>query len=309
MSEFTVETDAVHLPAGAYAKTRRRNVRWRGADVVAFTQGPFRPYLYPVYTPAGFAVTTESPPDHPHHNSVWVGADHVHCRVPVAGGRTQEYTYNFYVGEVFQGRAPGRIQEVGWDAVERGPGLLRVSQRNEWRGPGEWGAPEGRVVAVETRVVELRPGAAYHLIDIRSRLEPNEWDIALGPTRHAYFNVRVAESMRATHGGTVSDSEGRTGGDKITGTGARWVDFSGPVGGGRVAGVAMLPGAETDQWSWHVFDWGTVTLDPLFPEGRLIRCGEAITLGCRFVVYDGDARSIDLEALYRTFREATAAGS
>jgi hypothetical protein len=30
MSDFTVEVDAVQLAAGAYAKTRRRNVRWRG---------------------------------------------------------------------------------------------------------------------------------------------------------------------------------------------------------------------------------------------------------------------------------------
>ena len=109
MSEFSFESDTIHLPTGAWARAHRRSLRWRGRDVLALTQGTMRPYIFPLYTPAGFAVTTESPADHPHHNSVWIASDHVHCLVPSAGG-IEEYTYNLYVDEVFQGRAPGRIR-------------------------------------------------------------------------------------------------------------------------------------------------------------------------------------------------------
>ena len=64
------------LPKGAWAQSHRLNVRWRGKDLTALSQGAFRAYLFPVYTPAGFAVTSESPLDHPHHNSLWIGVDH-----------------------------------------------------------------------------------------------------------------------------------------------------------------------------------------------------------------------------------------
>jgi hypothetical protein len=221
----------------------------------------------------------------------------------VAGGRVEEYTYCFYLNETFQGRAPGRILEVGRESVEGGPGLFRVVQRIEWRGPAEWGASDGRVAAVETRTVDVRPGEAYHLVDIRSRLEPTQWDFSIGPTRHAYFNVRVAESMRVTSGGTVRDSEGRTGGNRVSGTEARWVDYSGPVGGGHRAGIAVFPGPEALGLSWIVYDWGTVTVNPFFPEGRLVRLGEAVTFDVRLVVHDGDAATVNLGSLYRQYVE------
>ena len=301
MGEFHFESDVVALPQGAWSKAHRVTLSWRGRDILAFTQGPFRTYLYPLYTPAGVAVTGEGPADHPHHSSVWIGADHLHCRVPTAGGRVEEYTYCFYLNETFQGRAPGRIREIGREGIARGPAHFQVLQRNEWRGPGEWGAEDGRVVAHETRIVDIRPGETFHLIDIRSRLEPAQWDFTIGPTRHAYFNVRVAESMRVTRGGAVADSEGRVGGERISGTGATWVDYSGPAGAGHRAGIAVLTRPRQSGLTWFVYDWGTVTVNPFFPEGRLVRMGEAFTFDVRLVVHDGPAADLDLGGLYRQF--------
>ena len=113
LNNFSLEGDEVALPKGAWAQSHRLNVRWRGRDLTALSQGAFRAYLFPVYTPAGFAVTSESPLDHPHHNSLWIGADHVNCYLPFAGGAFEEANYNFYVNDIFQGRAPGRILGVG----------------------------------------------------------------------------------------------------------------------------------------------------------------------------------------------------
>ena len=77
-------------PRGAWAQSHRLNVRWRGKDLTALSQGAFRAYLFPVYTPAGFALTSESPLDHPHHNSLWIGADHVNCYLPFANDTYEE---------------------------------------------------------------------------------------------------------------------------------------------------------------------------------------------------------------------------
>jgi hypothetical protein len=38
----------------------------------------------------GFTITTESPADHPHHNSLWIGTDHLHVHMPVSGDLYEE---------------------------------------------------------------------------------------------------------------------------------------------------------------------------------------------------------------------------
>ena len=113
-------------------------------------------------------MTTECPADHPHHNSFWIAADHVHCRMPVAHGGYEDYTYNFYVDETFQGRAPGQIVETDIKAEVESGDVLRVTQSLEWRGPIEWAAPAGRVAARETRTLRLTSKPNMHIFDVES---------------------------------------------------------------------------------------------------------------------------------------------
>src|SRR5690606_16897077 len=120
---------------------------------------------------------------------------------------------------------------------ELGDGRFCIVQQLEWRGPVEWGAAAGRLVGRETRTVTVEPGSGRHRIDLTSRLECGDFALKLGPTRHAWFNARVADSMIVPNGGVVRDDRGREGGEIISGAGARWVDFSGPVGGGATAGI------------------------------------------------------------------------
>ena len=84
----------------------------RRARSSASRRAGIAPISYPLYTPRGFPVVSEAPADHPHHNAFWIAADHVHCQMPAADNRIEEYTYNFYNDDTFQGRAPGRIVAV-----------------------------------------------------------------------------------------------------------------------------------------------------------------------------------------------------
>lgn len=287
---FTFAEDPIALPKGAHAGTHRQALRRDdGRMVLALTQGNRRAYAYPLMTPAGFAVTSEAPADHPHHNSLWIGADHVHAQVPAADDRIEEYTYNFYVNDVFQGRAPGRTVASTVRDESTGPASHRLEQTLEWRGPVEWAAPEGRLILQETRTYDISDDGDAYIVDVTSRLEAGTWDVAIGPTRHAFFNVRVSESIAATSGGTVVDDRGMTGG-AITGNGARWVDYSGPVGGGHVAGVTVCPHpADHDDITWFASDWGVVTVGPFRLERRLIVRDRPTTLRYRTIVHDGAA--------------------
>ena len=303
MSPFSVGDEAVALPAGASALSRRTDVRCRGRHLFSLSQGPFRAYLYPVYTPSGVPVTSESPVDHPHHNSVWIAADRVVAELPFAGGEGEPGTYNFYVNDTFQGRAPGRIEAVGLEHEERGEGRLRLTQRLRWRGPREWGAPEGRVLAAEERVLDVRPLDGANVLDLRSRLSPTEWNLEIGPTRHAWFGVRLAEGLRPSHGGQVTDAEGRRGPEAVSGTVSAWVDCSGPAGAGRTAGVALLPHGDTGGHPWYVTDWGTMTVNPCAAAAAAVKRGAEFSSGLRLVVHDGAAEAADLPGHHRRMKE------
>ena len=301
LSNFSLEGDEVALPKGAWAQSHRLNVRWRGKDLTALSQGAFRAYLFPVYTPAGFAVTSESPLDHPHHNSLWIGADHVNCYLPFAGGAFEEANYNFYVNDIFQGRAPGRILGVGVEAEEIADDHLRLVQTLHWQGPIEWGAPERRTLAVETRTIDIRPGEVANLFDVRSQLRAAEWDLRIGPTRHAYFGLRLTEALRVTNGATMVDAEGRAGGGAISGEVSDWVDCSGTVAAGRQAGGALFPYPSAQGFPWFVADWGTLTVNPLASKGYALKRGDVLDFAVRFVVHDGDAEEADVAGMWGAF--------
>ena len=283
--EFDFETAAIELPGGAFAGGHRRLLSWRGRLLLGLTQGPFRPYLFPVASPAGHLVVAERPPDHPHHSGLWIAADHVSAHLPAGAAGPEIYSYNFYVDDVFQGRAPGRMVARETRGEATSANRFQISQSVDWIGPSEWGAPEGRLVARESRVHEIRPGEEYHLIDVVSTFQPAQWPLTLGPTRHAYFNARAAESMRLDRGGRMRDAAGREGGEAITeASAARWVRVEGPLGAGARAGLALIPGAGSEV-DWFAADWGVVTAQPWRSRSRHLRLGDRLVQRARYVAW------------------------
>jgi hypothetical protein len=303
-TSFQFNDDPIALPRGAWAATERRTLRFQGRAILSLTQGRHRNYVFPLYTPAGYLVTSEAPADHPHHNSCWIAADHVHCKMPAMGGRLEDYTYNFYLNENFQGRAPGSIVETGITGEQTGPAGFMLIQDLEWIGPAEWAAPSGRLAARERRTFSVTVEPRIHIIDIESRLSAADWDFTIGPTRHAYFNVRVAESMAVTSGG-IARGDRASSADAITKDGARWVDYMGPVGGGSVAGVTVIPGqAAEGENSWFVSDWGVVTVGPFRNHAREVIKGGSTALRYRLLAHDGSLDDSELVRRYEAYTRA-----
>lgn len=283
MMGFGLRHEDIELPQGAWAAGERTLVCWQGQPVLGLTQGAFRPYLFPVHTPAGFAVTSESPADHPHHHSLWVGADHVNLHVPAAH-RTEVYGYNFYVNDVFQGRSPGRILQDQCEGQEEGGGL-RVTQQLQWRGPREWGAPEGRHVMSETRLTRVRhlPQHQAFQLEITSTLSAASHPVSIGPTRHAWFNARVCASMSPLHGGVSRCASAQSDHGQPA-----WYACTGPVGGGHVATLAIAPWPQASDNDWYISPWGVMTANPCLDKALHLEPGGApLKLGGQFLVCDG----------------------
>ena len=206
--------------------------------MLALTSGDFRPYVFPLFTPAGFAVTSESPADHPHHHSVWIGADHAHALVPASEGTTEEYTYNFYSNEVFQGRAPGRVVETSASFSAEGDDGSAVPAL-EWRGPAEWAAPRAGYISPRRAPCASRVVHEPRCCTSVPGSSPATWAVRLGPTRHAFLMPG-----RGIDAGRPGRADARHRGLAIGATqtpAAEWIDYVGPVGGGHEAGVALMP--------------------------------------------------------------------
>lgn len=301
MRLFSVETDRVDLPSGAAAGARRTWIKRRGRPVAALSQNAHRAYVYPLFTPRGVPVTAESPIDHPHHNSVTVGADHFDCTFMYDGHRIERGTYNFYVNETFQGRAAGRIVTSSVHSTERAGNSLRIVQGLEWQGPNEWGAPDRRVLAREIRTMDFRTAETSNILDIRSRLEATDWDLVIGPTRHAYFTVRMADGLRVVDGGTIKDSDNRESVQDINGNSAAWVDMSAKGPHGREVGVTILPHFAVARPAWYAHEWGTVAVNHFLNEEQPILRGDALELAVTIVAHDGPTPHNVIEELTVSF--------
>lgn len=305
MSDFSVQADKVELPEGAHAGELRQNVMWRRRMVLSLTQGRYRSYLHPVYSPRGIPVTTESPPDHPHHNGIWLAADRVTCALPFSVDDCEHATYNFYVNETFQGRSPGRILSNGIKQEVVTGAHLRLVQDLVWVGPREWGAPDGRILLSETRTLDILPDEHANVFDLRSRLTATDWDITLGPTRHAYFGVRTAEPLQGVQGGEFSDAQGRSGSANVTGSLAPWIDCSGWVTRDHVAGISIFQPPTEAPYPWQVADYGTITINPLRKQGRELPAGTSCEYAIRIVVHDGDVESAKIAERYKYYCQHT----
>ncbi|HAA49849.1 MAG TPA: hypothetical protein DCE43_09020 [Planctomycetaceae bacterium] len=305
MPSFGVQAEQVALPRGAFHKPPRTYVTWDGRPVLGLSQNDHRAYLYPVCTPAGVPVTSESPTDHPHHNSVWVGADHVTALLPFGEDRVEEANYSFYINQTFQGRAAGHIVARSLDPQTVTDDHLQLVQTLDWMGPVEWGAPEGRTIGQETRTTSIRHVAGHaedqsaFLIDVTCELTSAAWPLRIGPTRHAWFGIRLAEPLRPALGGQLADATGPQTVAGIVGQPGPWIQASAEVVSGHTAGLVVARDPDTSRLPWSLYEWGTIDVNPLGTVAQDLADGDTLTCRLRLVVHDGPYTPEQIDHLVR----------
>ena len=142
-------------------------LRKDGKPILAFTQGKQRSYVYPLFTPAGYPVTTECPADH--RITIPSGSRPITftaaCRSRTAA--TKIYTTTSIVDETFQGRAPGQIVET--DIKAEADRVTMRFARYPVAGmarPGRVGGPRRAYRCARNAHTSARPETqhAYHLL-------------------------------------------------------------------------------------------------------------------------------------------------
>ena len=243
------------------------------------------PYFWPVNGPAsGKSITTETSQPYPHHHSLFFGCDRVN-----GGNYWQESNER------------GQI-------VSRGPKLIKAS--------GDcvifidecfWQQPEKEPIIRDMRkVVITAPNEEVRFIDFEISLEPLT-DILILKSNHALFSARLVPELSVKSGGTLVNAEGKTGEKDTWGVASPWCDYSG-TRRGVTEGIAILQHPR-NRWfpaKWFTRDYGFFSPTPMnwLKDNRLeLAKGQKLTLRYRVVVHAGNARSADIEGIFKRYKK------
>jgi hypothetical protein len=264
-----------------------------------------RPYCYPVLGPGHVPVTRHWPledipgeeHDHPHHRSFW-------------------YTHGDVNGVDFWTEAPGagKIVHRRFKRIQSSGGRGVIESENDWV------AADGRVICRDTRMLTFQSAGGNYFVDFDITLHPEGRDLVLGDTKEGTMAIRVAETMRVTHGkqpgaGHIVTSAG----DRDVaawGKRAAWCDYYGPVEN-STQGIAIFdhPNNPRHPTWWHVRDYGLFAANPFgvheFEKkpagtGALVVLREkTVTFRYRFVFHEGSTESADVAGLYSRYVNET----
>ena len=223
----------------------------RGTQVVAryvYNDTP-RPFIHPILSPAGLAVTRNypmkevagEPIDHPHHRSMWIGFGDINGA-------------DFWT----DGEKSGKIvqKSIAFDPVSVDP-YWSIHTTNDWL------LADGKKLLSDERKVAFYSCQYGLLIVTALTLNASECDLTFGDSKEGFFAMRVAPSIALKDGkGHILNSEGKKDAD-AWGQRARWVDYTGEVGG-KTVGITMFDSHYNFGYPtyWHARDYGLLAANP-----------------------------------------------
>ncbi|HUR47690.1 MAG TPA: PmoA family protein, partial [Candidatus Saccharimonadales bacterium] len=233
--------------------------------------------------------------DHPHHRSMW-------------------YSHGDVNGIDFWSETPkaGKIVHDKFLEIKSGQesGVIRSSCK--------WIAPDGDVTCTDERTFRVynRPGNE-RVFDFEITIKAGDKPLVFGDTKEGSFGIRVAESMRFSHGkkpgeGHIVLTSGQLD-DKAWGKHSDWCDYYGPVHG-KTVGIAIFdhPQNPRHPTTWHVRDYGLFAANPFglhdFEKkekgaGDLtIAPGKAVTFRYRVLLHEGDTKSAKVAERYTEYK-------
>jgi hypothetical protein len=255
-----------------------------GACLAGVGANHYRPWLYPLYTPAGQIVLREFPGDHPFHNGCFV-AQH-----PVRAG---ERTANFWAAPPPRGAddelfsAVGRIETKGPFRAEPHADGLRVTLECVWLDAS--GAP----VLEETRTLDFGLGEDAVFCELASEKRAACGPLEFPATQFGGIGVRVDPRLLPAAGGCILSEHGRGEAQLAHGRLSSHLAFESAPGAGPRFGLCLI--GEEAGVPWFVRDYGLALFNPTWRRALALERGASWRLRLRLVAYDGalDARRLE----------------
>ena len=242
------------------------------------------PYFWPVNGPlSGLSITTESSQPYPHHHSLFFGCDRVN-----GGNYWQEE--NKYGQIISQG--PKIIETKGSQVV--------------FTDFCFWQRPKSKPIILDTRRITITaPNENLRFIDFEINLQPLT-DIQVQKTNHSLFSARVVPELSVNSGGTLINTEGKTGEKETWGVASPWCDYYG-TRNSVTEGIAILQ-HPNNRWfpsKWFTRDYGFFSPTPMnwLEDNQPFKLAkdETLTLRYRVVVHAGDVKTADIDGLFKQY--------
>lgn len=238
----------------------------------------YRPFVFPLYSPRGYTVIAESPPDHPFHNGVFVGQQ------PVLAGDREA---NFWA-------TPPRTSSTD-DQLREHMGRMETREiRSEEHDSGVrfvldciWVDENEEPVLDETRTIDLYVERDGTVCDMVSTKTAAYGSLVYPPTKHGSVGMRVEQRLLPDLGGIVIGDQGRRGrADIVHEQESAYVAYE-SVNDAHAFGVLITVLHDDVSGVWFARDYGMVMYDSTLRQEILTEEGEAWSVGVRVVAYDG----------------------
>jgi hypothetical protein len=285
-------------------------VRFSPGDIVIDIDGkPFtefhygsdagKPYLAPLRAASGTIVTRHYPMenipgesrDHLHHRGLW-------------------FTYDDVNGIKFWENDPSYTKPNMGHVLARGAQWSDQGRDGTLTLDFDWKDAHGKVLLLEHRIMTFYSNPALRMIDFDIALTAPE-KVVFGDTKEGAFAIRLADALTETHGGRMTNAEGKSGMPEVWGRRSKWVDYSGAINGEKL-GVAIFDSPANPRYPtyWHSRDYGLFALNPFgqkafdkdAPESHwTLEAGKSLRFRWRVVIHPGDTASAHVAQLYEEF--------
>ena len=234
-----------------------------------------RPYFSNIYSPAGIKVTRNHPArkgdqqDHPHHTGIF-------------------FTFGDLNGKDFW-HGKGITRHLNFIVQpESRPGTGSFAVRNLYR------SPDGKIpYCQEICHYTINVVSQGYQLTMESHMSWDQGEFSIGSKEEGGLAGRVATALNVENGGTMIDSEGRSGGKAIWGQQADWVDYSGLLQGKHVGLTIMAHPDNFARCWWHARDYGLISANPFGPLNKqnlrkVIKPGKSLILNYAVLIHSHD---------------------
>ena len=193
--------------------------------------------------------------------------------------------------------------------VSQGPRLGRVTpQSAEIIDQCQWRQPGNSPAMTDTRTVTVHvEGPQLRWIDVSIQWNAVE-EVTIAKTNHALFAVRAAADLAPLGGGTLENSQGKSGEKGTFGQPAQWCTFYGKragLPGDVVEGIVLFdhPANPWNRCPWFTRDYGFISPNPFYFTDKPWRlaAGSSVRLNFRIVAYASTPAAADLHGLFRSW--------
>jgi hypothetical protein len=262
-----------------------------------------KPFLHPILTPSGKAITRGfpvdpqpgDPTDHPHQRGLWVGAE------KLSG-------MDFWENDPTYTRP--NMGHIVWQDLTA---AINGDKKGTLSFVANWVSEKGSLVLVERRkMVFYSEPSDCRMFDVELELEARQ-RVVFEDHDDALMGMRLNPAFDQKRGGRLVNAEGGVNEEGVRGKRSPWIDWTTDLGGEKI-GVAIFdhPSNYNYPTRWHVRSFGFLDANPFaqrefdksLPDGsHPLEKGEKLRMRYRILIHPAGT---DVKPFYKRFAEEKA---